>query len=130
MAELLKRVLHLLVCCFELPYVLFYDLKTMVNDVAAIKLRDEFCRLKSEHPGQLRTNGAPKRAAIIAIHPSDESIPFTLNLLDALATNDFYILAVHNKPMSDEQRSAILSRCHHLIACIASTTVSAHCRES
>ncbi len=70
MAELLKRVLHLLVCCFELPYILFYDLKTMVNDVAAIKLRDEFCRLKSEHPGQLRTNGAPKQTCGHHRYPS------------------------------------------------------------
>jgi hypothetical protein len=67
-------------------------------DFVAIRFRGEFTCLRSGCAGRLRDPGNIARVAVVAIHPTDDSIPFTQNLLDALSTNNFYILAVHNKP--------------------------------
>jgi hypothetical protein len=113
--RILKQLLlHLKRRAF-LPYIWYYDLRLFLSDVIAVKFRDEYRRLKSEHAGSLPVSRSPRRIAVVAIHPSDESIPFTINLLEALAEQDFCILVVHNRPMSRDQCSRILSRCHHLI---------------
>jgi len=71
--------------------------------------------LRSECAGVLRGPSNIARVAVVAIHPTDDSIPFTRNLLVALSTNDFYVLVVYNKPMSAAQHAAIAPNCHHLI---------------
>jgi hypothetical protein len=98
-----------------LPYVWLYDLRLFVADLIAIHFRHEFLRLRSERAGVLRDPSDMARIALVAIHPTDDSIPFTQNLLDALSANNFYVLVVHNKPMSAEHLKAILPHCHYLI---------------
>jgi hypothetical protein len=98
-----------------LPYVLLYDLRLFVADLAAIHFRGEFMRLRSERAGVLRGPSNIARVAVVAIHPTDDSIPFTQNLLAALTINNFYVLVVYNKPMSAAQQAAILPYCHYLI---------------
>jgi hypothetical protein len=98
-----------------LPYVWLYDLWLFVADLIAIHFRHEFIRLRSERVGLLRDPSYTARIAVVAIHPTDDSIPFTQNLLDALSKNNFFVLVVHNKPMSAEHRKAILPYCHYLI---------------
>jgi hypothetical protein len=114
MATLL-RLYHYLMPYLWLPYVWLYDLRLFVADLVAIYFRDEFTRLRSEYAGVLRDPGAGARVAVVAIHPTDDSIPFTQNLLVALTTNNFYVLVVYNKPMSPTQRASIIPYCHHLI---------------
>jgi Rhamnan synthesis protein F len=98
-----------------LPYVWLYDLRLLVADFVALYFRDKFLRLRSECTGALRDPRSIAKVAVVAIHPTDESIPFTQNLLVALTTNDFYVLVVYNKPISAAQQAAIIPHCHHLI---------------
>lgn len=114
----MATLLHLwryLILHLWLPYVWLYDLWLFVTDLVAIHFRGEFARLRSECAGVLRDPGYIAKVAVVAIHPTDGSIPFTQNLLVALTTNDFYVLVVYNKPMSAAQRAAIAPHCHHLI---------------
>jgi hypothetical protein len=97
------------------PYVWLYDLRLLVADLAAIHFRHEFMRLRSERAGGLRDPGNTASVAVVAIHPTDDSIQFTQNLLVALTTNDFFVLVVCNKPMSPAQQAAVVPHCHHLI---------------
>src|SRR6266436_4692453 len=114
MATLLQLCSYLMRCLW-LPYVWFYDLRLFVADLVAIHFRDQCVRLRSERAGGPRDARNFARVAVVAIHPTDDSIPFTQNLLAALNANNFYVLAVYNKPMSAAQQSAILPYCHHLI---------------
>jgi len=98
-----------------LPYVWLYDLRLFVADFWAIHVRNEFTRLRSERAGVLRDTSNTGRVAVVAIHPTDDSIPFTQNLLVALTANGFYVLVVYNKPMSAALQAAIVPHCHHLI---------------
>src|SRR5262245_9780488 len=98
-----------------LPYVWLYDLQLFVADFCAIHVRNQFGRLRSERDGVLRGARNVARVAVVAIHPTDDSIPFTQNLLVALITNGFYVLVVYNKSMSAAQQAAIVPHCHHLI---------------
>ncbi len=101
--------------CVWLPYVWLYDLRLFVADFWAIHVRNEFTRLRSERAGVLRDTSNTGRVAVVAIHPTDDSIPFTQNLLVALTANGFYVLVVYNKPMSAALQAAIVPHCHHLI---------------
>jgi Rhamnan synthesis protein F len=98
-----------------LPYVWLYDLRLFAADLIAIHFRHEFTRLRSERAGAQRDPSDKARIAVVAIHPTDDSIPFTQNLLDALSTNNFYVLVVYNKLMSADHQKAILPYCHYLI---------------
>jgi len=98
-----------------LPYVWLYDLRLFVADLAAIHFRDEFMHLRSERAGVQRDPSNIARVAVVAIHPTDDTIPFTQNLLAALTANNFYVLVVYNNPMSAAQQAAILPYCHYLI---------------
>ncbi len=98
-----------------LPYVWLYDLRLFVADLAAIHFRDEFMHLRSERAGVRRDPSNVARVAVVAIHPTDDTIPFTQNLLAALTANNFYVLVVYNNPMSAAQQAAILPYCHYLI---------------
>lgn len=63
--------------------------------------------------------GAPAstagRYAVIAVYPSPESIPFTLNLLNALTSNGFWVLVVSTRPVDETNFSLLRRACHHLI---------------
>ncbi|HUC17140.1 MAG TPA: rhamnan synthesis F family protein [Acetobacteraceae bacterium] len=53
--------------------------------------------------------------AIVAVRPAGGSDLFTLNLINALAEQGFYILLMSNAPLSEGQRNVLLSRCHRII---------------
>jgi hypothetical protein len=73
----LRRLCGHLMKYLWLPYVLLYDLRLLVADLAAIHFRGEFIRLRSERPGALRGPGNIARVAVVAIHPTDDTVPFT-----------------------------------------------------
>jgi rhamnan synthesis protein F len=114
MATLL-RLCRFLLQHLWLPYVWLYDLWLFAADLVAIHFRDEFTRLRSECAGAPGDPGNVARVAVVAIHPTDDSILFAQNLLVALTANGFYVLVVYNKPLSAAQRAAIVPHCHHLI---------------
>jgi Rhamnan synthesis protein F len=107
----LRRLLVLitsLIACY------LYDLKLHVGDLPAI-LRRKHLRTRAYYRGKLTLVDKPSRVALIALLPSDESIPFTVNLAEALVANDFYVVAVCNKVLPPHHRDALIPRCHYLI---------------
>jgi hypothetical protein len=70
---------------------------------------------KAQYRGKRDPIAIPTRVALLALLPSEESIPFTFNLLEALLANNFFVVAVSNKTLAPGHRDALLLRCHHLI---------------
>jgi hypothetical protein len=97
-----------LICCW------LYDLMLLMGELPAILLRRHL-RTRALYRGKLNPIDKPSRVALLALLPSDESMPFTLNLAEALVTNDFYVVVISNKVLPPRQRDALLVRCHHLI---------------
>jgi hypothetical protein len=91
-----------------------HDLMLHASELPAI-LQRKHLRTKAHYRGKLNPVDKPTRVALIALLPSDESIPFTLNLAEALVANDFYVVTVSNKLLPSHHRDALLLRCHHLI---------------
>jgi hypothetical protein len=91
-----------------------YDLKIHLGELPGI-LAGRHLRTKAQYKGRLDPVETPARVALVALLPSDESIPFTLNLIDALVANNFYIVAISNKTVAPAHRDVLLPRCHHLI---------------
>jgi hypothetical protein len=114
MATLL-RLCRYMMRSLWLPYVWLYDLRLFVADLVAIHLRNEFTHLRFERAGLLKDPSNIASVAVVAIDPTDDSIPFSQNLLAALTKNNFYVLVVYNKSMSAGQQAALLPYCHYLI---------------
>lgn len=55
------------------------------------------------------------RTAIVAIYPSAESLPFTINLLAALRQLQFHIIVLSTKRLSADVTERLLTHCDHLI---------------
>jgi hypothetical protein len=91
-----------------------YDLNIHLGELPAI-LQRRHLRARAQYRGRLEPAERPARVALLALLPSDESMPFTLNLIEALIANNFCIVAISNKTISPAHRDALLSRCHHLI---------------
>jgi hypothetical protein len=91
-----------------------HDLKIHLGELPAILQRRHLCA-KAQYAGKLESPETPTRVALLALLPSDESIPFTLNLIEALIANDFYIVVISNKTVAPAHRNVLLPRCHHLI---------------
>jgi hypothetical protein len=107
MRDLMVRIITL-VCCY------LYDLMLHASDLPAI-LQRKHVRTRAHYKGKLIPIDKPSRVALLAILPSSESIPFTLNLAEALVANDFYVVAVSNKILPAHHRDSLLLRCHYLI---------------
>jgi hypothetical protein len=55
------------------------------------------------------------RTALVAIYPSAESLPFTINLLAALRQSQFHIIVLSTKRLSADVTTQLLTHCDHLI---------------
>lgn len=55
------------------------------------------------------------RVAVVALWPSSTSLPFTLNLLNGLADNGFFILVVTTRRLSGMIGDVVLANCHNYI---------------
>jgi hypothetical protein len=105
---------HLLVSIASLIVCYCYDLMIHVGELPAI-LQRKHLRARAHYRGKLDIADKPSRVALIALLPSDESIPFTMNLAEALVANDFYVVAISNKVLPSHHRDALILRCHYLI---------------
>jgi hypothetical protein len=105
---------RLLVSTASLIACYLYDLTLHVGELPAI-LQRKHLRTRAHYRGKLNIVDKPSRVALIALLPSDESIAFTLNLAEALAANDFYIVAISNKVLPPDHRDALILRCHYLV---------------
>jgi hypothetical protein len=96
-------------------FAYLYDVWKFAGDIYFIHLMKNHCKSINELKGKLPQPGNPSKIAVIATYPSDESIVFTKNLLNAFIKNDFYILVLSTRVMTTSQRETILSHCHQLI---------------
>lgn len=55
------------------------------------------------------------RTAIVAIYPSAESLPFTINLLTGLRHLRFHVIVLSTKRLSADVANRLLMHCNHLI---------------
>jgi hypothetical protein len=95
-------------------YCLNFDLREWLNDARALR-EGKHLTPTAEYDGALAGSERPKRAAIVAIYPT-ESITFSiLNLLNALQSADFWILVVSTKPLDENQRQLITKNCNRLL---------------
>ena len=76
----------------------------------------------NSHLEMLRTTVSEQRAAfdfsrtaIVAIYPSEEALPFTINLLAALRQLQFHIIVLTTKRLSADVTERLLTHCDHLI---------------
>ena len=95
-------------------YCFGFDLREWLNDAGALR-QGKHLTPTAEYDGALVGSEHPKRAAIVAIYPT-ESITFSiLNLLNALQSADFWILVVSTKRLEENQRQLITKNCNHLL---------------
>lgn len=71
-------------------------------------------RLLDEQTGGQGLEGAPRRLAVVAIYPSEESLTFTLTLLRLLDEAGFRSVVVATAPLTPVQQAAVLPLCAHL----------------
>ncbi len=94
---------------------LAYDLLEWLRDLFLVRIlkRDRIITHDVAREG-FNVNEAT-HIAIVAVRPAGGSDLFTLNLVNALAEQGFYILLMSNSPLSEQQREILLSRCHRII---------------
>jgi hypothetical protein len=87
-----------------------------------ILARDYWLMLLGRHRRAIRERRGSRtlpikltRAAIVAIYPQGSEIFSTLNLLDALAANGFYVILVSGRRLDESLSAGLLPRCHALI---------------
>jgi len=92
-----------------------YDLWQWVCGFWQVRVRHLDRRISAEVVGSASPPRKPGRIAVVAVFPSNASLPFTLNLLAALIMEDFFILVVSDRPLQGACRAALTQRCHCLI---------------
>jgi hypothetical protein len=96
------------------PFARMFDLVEYLRGIwqlGVLRLHKQDLR---ETEGSL-TNTAAKQFAVVALYPSDDTLPFTLNLLDALMAANLWILVVSAREVSAAHLAEIKARSHHLI---------------
>jgi len=100
---------------------LILNLLVLPHDLYEL-VRDYVERARNPNPGTIREQDGAlakqqswPRAAIVGIYPNPHSLPFLCNLLDGLAANGFFALAITEDELPPALREPILARCHHLI---------------
>ncbi len=112
---MIKRFHNFYVMIVGMMLAKLYDLWFFVSDFYLIYLRRRHLKSIHENEGNLSKQHHQSKIAIVAIYPSDDSILFTKNLLDAFLDNGFYVLVLSTRVMTDFQKQIILERCHYLI---------------
>jgi hypothetical protein len=108
MLRTIKRIIYLVTRQIA---VVIYDVKLWLRDLWAIHVRRQTLAVMYAAPGMPFSNPQKQRVAIVALYPTPESVPFSINLLDALTGNGFYTIAM-TSANKDPHRDAILSHCH------------------
>ncbi len=99
----------------ERTLIFAYDIFEYMRDVWAVHVKQRHRIVLRETKGQQPRPAQGSRVAIVALYPTNESLPFTKNLLRLLHGNGFFILAVSSRKLPDAMYISILSDCHHLI---------------
>ena len=99
---------------FAYAVLLIYDLRQAVLDRWQIHVRRLHKKVLHESVGK-RVEATPGRFAVVALYPTNDSLPFALNLLEALSTAGFWILAISTRQLSATQLSEVQARVAHII---------------
>jgi hypothetical protein len=97
-----------------LAVCIIYDLYTEIPDRIRIAKKRHLEMLRTTVPEQ-RPAIDFSRTAIVAIYPSAESLPFTINLLEALRQSQFHIVVLSTRRLSADATTQLLMHCDHLI---------------
>lgn len=109
--SLLKR----LRIAIEKPFIFAFDALEYLRDFWDVRIQHRHRIVLRETPGALPTTPLRPRVAIVAVYPTEESLPFTTNLLRTLHTNGFFVLAISTRKLPEAMHASILADCHHLI---------------
>lgn len=99
----------------ERTLIFAYDVLEYVRDVWAVRIRRRHRTVLRETAGARAQLQLGSRVAIVALYPTDESLPFTKNLLRILHSNGFFVLAISTRKLPESIQANILTDCHHLI---------------
>lgn len=91
-----------------------FDFIQFLNDVWHIHVKKNHHKIVSETACH-HAHRALDQIAIVALYPSNDSIPFTKNLLKALSDLGFWTIVVSTKILNDAQKAVIYEHCAHLI---------------
>jgi hypothetical protein len=95
-------------------YVTVFDLSHAIRNFWKVDVMKRHRRVHRETAGgQPQTSSA--RCAVVAVYPSRWSLPFTLNLLEALISADFWVLVVSTRKLGDDRRELLRAWCHHIV---------------
>ncbi|MGH7040544.1 MAG: hypothetical protein ACREFY_00240, partial [Acetobacteraceae bacterium] len=102
---------------FIIEFVIFrvYDFIQFLRDFWQVCIRRLHKVVLRERTGDLAPPADVSRAAIVAIYPSEASLPFTINLLRSLVTAGCYVLLISTRRLSDTASAQLLQHCHYLI---------------
>lgn len=104
----MKKIYHILV-------LRIFDLYVWISGLLEVRIRKLDRRIIAEENGNAATPNTLGRVAIIAVFPSQSSLPFTLNLLKGLQRLGFFIIAVSDRPVRPSLRDILMAHCHQLI---------------
>lgn len=95
-------------------FLLFYDfIQALVGYVHLALGRHN--KIYSSRSGNRPTDQKHSRAAVVAIYPNNDILPFLQNLFKALIAEDFFVLVVSTRRLNEVQSEAIIPFCHHVI---------------
>jgi hypothetical protein len=90
------------------------DIFTHANDLFNMALgRDKL--IYSEGAGKFERQASYARAAIVALYPDENSLPFAANLMNGLNENGFFVLAIIAKKIPANLSQRLQENCHVLI---------------
>lgn len=104
----MTKIYHILV-------LRIFDFYIWISGLLKVRIRKLDRRIIAEGSGNAAVPNTLGRVAIIAIFPSQSSLPFTLNLLKGLQRHGFFILAVSDRPVRPLLRDILMAHCHQLI---------------
>jgi hypothetical protein len=91
-----------------------FDIREWLTDRWQVRIRRSHKRVLRATPGTL-TDARDGHFAIVAIYPSDDSLLFTINLLDSLSAAHFWVLVISTRQLGTGQLAKIRGRSHHVI---------------
>ncbi len=96
-------------------YATLHDIKSIIVDYWNIVVAGRARKALGEHQGARGPlDDEAARIAIVAVHPSEESMPSTINLLQALTANQFETIVLSTR-VSERYRDALGAHCNTYI---------------
>ncbi len=108
-------MLRFITILFVFSVCFVYRCIAYLEDIWSILILRKHKKNIAQYEGSATSTGQSRRVAVIAIFPSDESMPFTQNLLTGLLANHFHVITLSNRTLTPFQKQAILPHCHALI---------------